>query len=154
MSRVGGVGYNLTCTPHSPVGVQIMQGWDDASNHLLSWEIENVLWLRWNIPYKAFGKAFGWAVGFIAVLHRLLAATNTLKKYYSNIIVHHEKASVPYFSQLDAKMLLNLTKQQWWQSVEGCWAVAVIFSTVLASQLLATIRGSEFSHWLHDMEQH
>ena len=36
MSRVGGVGYNLPCLPQGPGGIQVLEGWQIAANHLLS----------------------------------------------------------------------------------------------------------------------
>ena len=36
MSGMGGVSCNLACTPQGPGGVQILETWEVATNHLLS----------------------------------------------------------------------------------------------------------------------
>ena len=36
VSRMGGVRYNLTCTPQGPRGVQVLHGWQVAADHPLS----------------------------------------------------------------------------------------------------------------------
>jgi len=36
MSTVGGVDHNLTCSPQGPGGVQVLERWQIAADHLLS----------------------------------------------------------------------------------------------------------------------
>ena len=36
MSRLGGVGHNLPCSPQGPRGVQVLEGRQIAADHLLS----------------------------------------------------------------------------------------------------------------------
>jgi len=36
MSRVGGVDYNLTCSPQGPGGLQVLERWQIAANHHFS----------------------------------------------------------------------------------------------------------------------
>ncbi len=35
MSKVGGVGHNLSCMPQGPGGIQVLERWQIAANHLL-----------------------------------------------------------------------------------------------------------------------
>ena len=77
-------GGDLSCTPHSPGGVQVMQGWEVASDHLLcrvddALQSALVLGSGCSVPDSDGGGEYGLTDGWVEVHHHCLWQTEFLQ---------------------------------------------------------------------------